>query len=136
MELNDLLIGKSIDPRGVIVFRHRPNEPELNKIFPLLAADRPDLFNSYQQSHGEKVEKALLSARHVASFIRHGSGKALFVGVYSIGKSKPLTQAQFWRVPAHAELKTLGMRAFVTGPSIHLLVFRPQTDGFLFRVER
>jgi hypothetical protein len=29
------------------------NEPELNKAFPLLAADRPELFNAYQQTHGE-----------------------------------------------------------------------------------
>ena len=56
MELNELLLGKEIDPRGVIVFRHRPNEPELNKVFPLLAAERPDLFNAYQQTHGEKVQ--------------------------------------------------------------------------------
>src|SRR6266850_722721 len=115
MELNELLLGKGIDPREVIVFRHRPNEPELNKVFPLLAADRPDLFNAYQQTHGEKVEKAMLSAKHVASFIRHGSGKALFIGAYAIGKSRPITQAQYWRVPAYAELKKLGMRGFVTG---------------------
>jgi hypothetical protein len=43
MELNDLLLDKKIDPRGAIVFRHRPREPELNKVLPLLAADRPDL---------------------------------------------------------------------------------------------
>jgi GIY-YIG catalytic domain len=112
MELNDLLLGKSIDPRNVIVFRHRPNEPELNKVLPLLAADRPDLFNAYQQVHGEKVENALLSASHVASFIRHGSGKALFVGVYSIGNSAPLTEAEFWSKPALAALKAFGMRGF------------------------
>jgi hypothetical protein len=115
MELNELLRAKAVDPSGVLVFRHRPNEPELNAIFPLLAADRPDLFNAYQQTHGEKVEKALTSARHVASFVRHGSGKALFVGLYAIGRSRPLTQAQYWRVPAYAELKKLGMRGFLTG---------------------
>jgi hypothetical protein len=96
MELNELLSGKGVDPQGVVVFRHRPNEPELNKVIPLLAADQPDLFNAYQQTHGEKVEKALLSAKHVASFIRHPSGKALFVGLYAIGKSRPLTQPQYW----------------------------------------
>ncbi|MCK1669739.1 MULTISPECIES: GIY-YIG nuclease family protein [unclassified Bradyrhizobium] len=115
MELNELLLGKGIDPRGVIVFRHRPKEPELNKVFPLLAADRPDLFNAYQQTHGEKIEKAILSAKHVAAFIRHGSGKALFVGLYEIGRSRPLTQAQYWQVPALAELKKLGMHGYMTG---------------------
>jgi hypothetical protein len=123
MELNELLLGKAIDPRAVIVFRHRPNEPELNKVFPLIAADRPDLFNAYQQTHGEKVEKAMMSARHVASFIRHGSGKALFIGLYEIGKSRSLTRTQYWRVPAYAELKKLGMRGFVTGPRSSCLWF-------------
>ncbi len=109
MELNDLLLGKNIDPRGAIVFRHRPSEPELNNVLPLLAADRPDLYNAYQQSHGEIVERALQKSQHVVSFIRHGSSKALFVGAYVVGKWRHLSQEQFWRVPAHAELRTLGM---------------------------
>lgn len=29
MLLNDLLVGKGFDPTQVLVFRHRPNEPEL-----------------------------------------------------------------------------------------------------------
>ena len=138
MELNELLSGKGVDPHGVIVFRHRPNEPELNKVFPLLAADQPDLFNAYQQTHGEKVEKALMSASHVASFIRHPSGKALFVGLYAIGKSRPLTQAQYWRVPAYVKLKKLGMRGFLTGGrstclwfDLKLMDFYPEWKGKL-----
>lgn len=130
MELNELLLGKGIDPREVIVFRHRPNEPELNKVFPLIAADRPDLYNAYQQTHGEKVEKALLSAKQVVSFIRHGSAKALFVGAYEVGKSKSLTQDQYWRVPAHAELKKLGMRGFVTGRRSTCLWFDLKPTAF------
>jgi hypothetical protein len=114
MEFNDLLLGNKIEPREVLVFRHRPNEPVLNKVFPLLAADRPDLFNAYQQTHGERVEKAMTTAQYVASFIAHGGGKALFVGLYKIGKSKPLTHAQYWKVSAHIELRKLGMRGFVT----------------------
>jgi len=50
---------------------------ELNKVLPLLAADKPDLFNAYQQTHGEKVEKAMTKAAYVASFVAHGGGKAL-----------------------------------------------------------
>jgi hypothetical protein len=109
MELNDLLLGKRIDGRHAIVFRHRPSEPELNKVLPLLAADRPDLYNAYQQSHGEIVEKALQTSQHVISFIRYGSNRALFVGAYAVGKWKYLTERQFWRIPAHAELQKLGM---------------------------
>ncbi|MHA1165192.1 MAG: hypothetical protein ACTSP0_06370 [Alphaproteobacteria bacterium] len=52
MNLNDLLSGESIDPRHVFVIRHRPFEPELNKVLPWLAADKPDVFNAYQQTQG------------------------------------------------------------------------------------
>jgi hypothetical protein len=62
MKFGDLLTTGGIDPQQVIVMRHRPSEPELNKILPWLAADRPDVFNAYQQTQGEKVEKAMLGA--------------------------------------------------------------------------
>lgn len=114
MDLNQLFTGKGIDLREVLVFRHRPTEPELNKVLPLLAADRPDLFNAYQQTHGEKVERAMTKAGYVASFIGHEPGKALFVGLYKIGKSKTLTHGKYWQVPAYVELKKLGMTGFLT----------------------
>ncbi len=51
MTLNDLLIAKSIAPEKVLVLRHRPPESELNKVIPWLAAEKPDVFNAYQQTH-------------------------------------------------------------------------------------
>jgi len=116
MNLNALLTDQNIDPREVLVMRHRPHEPELRKVLPWLAAEKPDVFNAYQQTQGQKVENAMLEAKHVASFIGHEPGKALFVGLYSIGKSRPLTYAQYWSVPAYAEMKGFGMRGF-TGES-------------------
>jgi hypothetical protein len=112
MNLNELLLGKGIDPRQVIVLRHRPSEPELRKVLPLLAADSPDLFNAYQQTQGEKVERAMTSAAYVSSFVGVEPGEAVFVGLYKIGKTKPLTHAQYWKVPAYIELKKLGMSGF------------------------
>ena len=112
MELNDLFCKAMIDPTQVLVLRHRPSEPELNKVFPWLAADKPEIFNAYQQTHGERVEKAMTTASYVASFIGHKPGKALFIGLYSIGKFSPLTHQQYWKIPAHVELQALGMRGF------------------------
>lgn len=115
MNLNDLLRGKGIDPQQVLVLRHRPNAPELNKVLPWLAAERHDLFNAYQQTQGERVERAMqaqMGAGYVASFIGREPGKALFVGLYSIGESKPISREEFWRVPAYVELKAFGMRGF------------------------
>ena len=82
-------------------------------MLPLLAADKPELFNAYQRTHREKVERAMTKAGYVASFVAHGGGKALFVGLYEIGKTKSLTHAQYWRIPANVELKKLGMRGFL-----------------------
>lgn len=112
MNLNDLFQKMGIDPEQVIVLRHRPTEPKFNKVLPWLAAEKPDVFNAYQQTQGEKLEKALKSAAYVASFIGHEPGKALFVGLYAIGKTKPLTFEKYWQVPAYIEMKKLGMRGF------------------------
>jgi GIY-YIG catalytic domain len=109
MELTDLLRKSGIDPKTTLVFRHRPMEPRLNEFLPLLAAEKPDVFNAYQQTQGEKAERAMLKASHLASFIRHGPGKALFVALYSITGSRSLTRGEFWRLPANIELKGLGM---------------------------
>ena len=115
MNLNDLFKNKGIDPQHVLVLRHRPHEPELNKVLPWLAAEKPDVFNAYQQTQGEKREKVManmIGSGYVASFIGHEPGKALFIGLYSIGKTKPLTLKQYWRVPAYIEMRAFGMRGF------------------------
>ena len=114
MNFNELLEGKNINPEHVIILRHRP-ENQLNKVFPWLASTRPDLFNAYQQAHGERVEKVmhiLEKTGYVASFIGREAGKALFIGLYAIEGSKPITYDEYWNITANVELKTLGMVGF------------------------
>lgn len=82
MNFNELLVGKGIDPTDVLVLRHRPKEPKLNKVLPWLAAERPELFNAYQQTQHNKVESVLQKVKYVASFIGRQPGKALFIGLY------------------------------------------------------
>jgi hypothetical protein len=116
MNLNNMFMDKGIDPRHVLVFRHRPQEPEVNKVLPWLAAEKPDIFNAYQQTHqNSKLEGALEVLKgtgYVASFIGREPGKALFVGLYSIVSSKPLTYEEFWKVPAYIEMKAFGMKGW------------------------
>lgn len=115
MNLNDLLSKEGFDPKTVIVLRHRPFERQLAKVFPWLAAERPELFNAFQQTHGKPLENAMTQLEgvgHIASFIGDGAGKATFVGLYKIGQSTPLTKQQYWDVPAHKELKAFGMAGF------------------------
>ncbi len=112
LTLNDLLRSENIDPGGVLVFRHRPFEPELNKVLPWLASDQPEVYNAYQQTQTLKVENAMKNASHVASFIRHSAGKALFIGLYTVGSTKPLTVDEFWSVPEYERLRKFGMKGF------------------------
>jgi hypothetical protein len=127
MNLNDLLRDKDIDPKCVLVFRHRPHELGLRKVLPWLATERPDLFNAYQQTQGKQLEtamKALTGIGYVASFIGHESGKGLFVGLYSIKGTKPLTFKQFWQIPAHVELRALGLRGWLVADNAAARVLR------------
>lgn len=113
MNLSNLLLGKGINPQHVLVLRHRPNEPELNRVLPWLAAEKPEIFNAYQQTQGVKLERvmqAMSGTGYVASFLGREPGKALFVGLYSIGETKSLSRDEFWQVPAYVELKKFGMR--------------------------
>ena len=112
MNLKDLLLGKNIDPQHVLVLRHRPLEPELNKVLPWLAAERPDVFNAYQQTQTKQVEQAMKRATYVAAFIGHEPGKALFVGLYSVKGWKPITSKEYWQIPAKVELKSFGHEGF------------------------
>ena len=97
MQFNDLLLGDGIDPKDVMVFRHRPREPKLRKVLPWLVDENHALFNAYQQTQGKIVEKALLRAKFVASFIGHEAGKAVFVGLYKVNGHRPLSFRQFWK---------------------------------------
>ena len=115
MNLNDLLQGHAIRPEQVLVLRHRPHEPELNKVLPWLAAERPDVFNAYQQTQGEKLQgvmQRMEGTGYVASFIGHEPGRALFIGLYSIESSRVMTREEFWQVPAYTEMRAFGMRGF------------------------
>jgi hypothetical protein len=66
---NDLLLKAQIAPSKVLVLRHRPKEPALRRVLPWLANENHDLFNAYQQTQGPNVERAILSATHVAALI-------------------------------------------------------------------
>ena len=59
MQFNDLLHGREIDPASVLALHHRPHEPVLRRVLPWLAAEKPDVFNAYQQTQGPKLEKVL-----------------------------------------------------------------------------
>lgn len=115
INLNDLLHTKGIDPKQVLVLRHVPEEPELKKVLPWLAAEKPDVFNAYQQAQGERLQKAmkdLTGVGYIASFIGREPGKALFVGLYAIKASKPITYEEYWKIPANVDMKKFHMKGY------------------------
>jgi hypothetical protein len=122
MELSDLLTKKNIPLKNVLVMRHRPTEPELRKALPWLAAERPDTFNAYQQTQSQTAEKMLVKAEYLASFIGHEAGKAIFVGLYKLGKITPIGFDEYWKIPAYKEMKALGHIGF-TGKRPRILWF-------------
>ena len=127
MELNTLLTNRRFSPESVIVLRHRPHEPALNRILPWIVAERPDLFNAYQETHGSALEGAmarLIGTGYIASFLGRRPNQALFVGLYAIGRARRISHKQYWRLPAYVELRTLGMEGFAK------LASRPSTLKF------
>ena len=41
------LAKRDIDPKTVLVLRHRPQDREFRKVLPWLAAELPDTYNAY-----------------------------------------------------------------------------------------
>ena len=108
MEFGDILRKSGIDPKGVLILRHSPPEAELRKVLPWLANEHPDVFNTYQSTQHPRAEAAMTKAKHVASFIGHGPGKALFVGLYEQAGSKLITDVDFRALEAVQLLTDLG----------------------------
>ncbi len=109
LDLNILLQAENLVPHKVLVLRHRPTEPRLRKLFGWLAEEQPSLFNLYQRSHGPKTEAALRRASHVASFIGHEAGRAVFVGLFSNDGAESITRVECNRHPDYRRLMELGM---------------------------
>lgn len=110
LTINQLIEASGLDQARVLVFRHRPYEPQLNKIFDWIVAERLDLFECYQSTHAPNTEAALEKASHVVSFVRYKPKQALFVGLYELtGTNRVLTPAECFARPLHQELMALGM---------------------------
>jgi hypothetical protein len=110
VDFKDLLAKQGLNLDKVMVMRHRPMEHRMRRVLPWLAAEKPAIFNAYQQAQHPGAERALMKADFVASFIAQEGEKALFIGLYRRGKWRPVTSKQFWAIPAVAELKPFKLR--------------------------
>jgi hypothetical protein len=113
VHLTDLLQKHKLPPEDVLVVRHRPQEPELRKKLPWLAAEKPELYNAYQQAQFPNVEKAFTRAKYIASFIGVDVGTALFAGLYAVKSWRPISYKQYWKLAVNKELhESFGMVGF------------------------
>jgi hypothetical protein len=69
-------------------------------------------------------------ANYVASFLAHGAGRAIFVDLYSIRGSRPITYEQYWEIPANQEMKKFGMIGLERSDS------RPTVEWFNLELEQ
>jgi len=112
LDLNTLLTMQRIDPAKTLILRHRPFEASLDRVLPWLAAEKPEVFNAYQQSQGPVLERAMLGAKHLVSCIRNAPGRALLVGIYAIGTARSITVEEFWQMPEHKQAANFGYQGF------------------------
>jgi hypothetical protein len=111
MDFKDLLAKHQIDPRVALVLRHTPPEIRLRRVLPSLAADRPAVFNAYQQTQREDVENEMKRATYVASFVGHAPGSALFVGLYQRHGQELRSPDEIRSEPSVQELESYGCAA-------------------------
>lgn len=107
--LNDLLLSAGISPDQVIVARHKPKEPKLNKVLPWLVTEHSELFIQYQAVQDARVAQAFGRRDYLASFIGLTAGSGVFAGLYRIGANSPLTDQEFLSDPRQQELFAHGM---------------------------
>ena len=116
MQLNNLLLIGNVDPARTLVLRHRPTEPILRRALPLLAAERLDIFDAYQAYQNPNAERSFAAqvGGWLASFIAHGPGKAIFVGLYKIEGTQIESHEQYWARPENNDLVKFGLADYST----------------------
>jgi hypothetical protein len=111
LDLKDLLAKHQINPRDVLVLRHTPQTARLRRLLPWLATERPAVYNAYQQTQTEDVEREMTAATYVASFIGDARRSALFIGLYERHGQELRTPDEIRTEPAIQELESYGCPA-------------------------
>jgi len=124
---NELLSDAGISPRDVLLLRHAPTkERKLRKRLKWLASEKPEVFNAYQQTQNDRVQKMMEKksvSGYVASFIGHESGKALFVGIYAINGTERLAPMDCLRKPAYKEMERFAEKCMAAEDSREFLLW-------------
>lgn len=109
LDFKSLLAQVDVDPGQTLIVRHAPVEKSLKRVLPWLVVDQPALWLAYQQIQWSSLEKAMIKARYIASFIGQDPSKGTFAGIYRIGGHRVLDHTGYQSFPGNAELEALGM---------------------------
>lgn len=103
---NDLLVAAGVAPHDLNVILHSPVPRDFARALPALCLSRPDVLTTFQATHSQAAERALLSARPlVASFVRidgnaaAGRSRLLFAGMFEKRGSRLRRHAEITAEP-------------------------------------
>lgn len=105
MNLYDLLTSMDIEPELVLAMRHASTEFRKK----LWARPQSKPFVDYQRGQGPYAKKKVFNKKYIASFIGREPGKAKFVGLYSVGKTRRMSAKSFYGMPENKTLLKFGM---------------------------
>src|SRR4029077_14514372 len=105
LDFNALLVLAKIDPAEVLLVRHAPREKALRRIFPWIAAERPDLFLAWQQVQWEPLQTAMTRAKYVAALVGQDPSRATFAGISQITGWRTLDYDGYRNFPGYPELE-------------------------------
>jgi hypothetical protein len=112
LSFNQLLSNNGFDLVETNLIRHRPTEKKLQKLFPWLVSERPELFDLYQSTQSPTREASILRRRYLASFVGLDDGKTVFIGFYKRQEYRLKSRREFQTDSRWADLKSFGCSSF------------------------
>ncbi len=109
LTLGALLKGVNIDPATVIVFRHRPPQPDLRALLPSFVVEQPEMFRAYQSIQSPPAAAMMKRAKILAAFVGQDTGRAMFAGLSSIGGWREVVEADLASGTSQSRLAELGI---------------------------
>lgn len=100
LRLSEILLqsGRPLERTAVIL--HTPTERRLRQLLPMLAQERPALFEAYQATYNQRAEATLKKRDFLASFVAMGDGTVLFAGFFRKVATRRRSRAEIGAQPA------------------------------------
>lgn len=114
LTFNNLLTDAGISLSETVVFRHTPQEPQLQLLLPSFVIERPELFDAYQSTQSAPAAAVLKRAKTLAAFIGQERGQATFAGLWNVNGWREIQESDLVHGTPLATLKDLGLNMTVS----------------------